>query len=222
MSGLEIVPDSGNLPDGPPVRVTFSQELFNLAGQFSERPVRLGELLDATKGRGFHLLLVFITLPFLTPIPLPGFSILFGLIVALIGSRMALGQKPWLPRKLLDRELPPGFLAKMLGAASRVLKFLERFLQPRLLFLHEQLLYRRLAGVLIALSGLYLVLPLPVPFSNGLPAWTVLLLSAAALERDGLCFIAGCVMFVLATAFFVLLVLGGAQTLNYLRQSILG
>ena len=157
-------------------------------------------------------------LPFLTPIPLPGFSIPFGLVVAIIGARMALGQQPWLPQKLLSRELPAGFLAKLLAAAGRVVKFLEWFLRPRLLFLHEQLIYRRLAGVLIALSGLYLVLPLPVPFSNGLPAWTVLLLSAAALSRDGLCFIAGCVMFVLATTFFVLLAIGGTQLVEQLHR----
>ncbi|MDB6172241.1 MAG: Exopolysaccharide synthesis, ExoD [Chthoniobacteraceae bacterium] len=203
-------------------RVTFSQELRDLAAEFAERPVRVGEILDATKGRGFHLLLVLIALPFLTPIPLPGFSVPFGLVVAVIGARMALGQRPWLPKKLLSRELPPGFLLKVLAATGRVLKILERFLRPRLLFLHEQVLYRRLAGALIALSGLYLVLPLPVPFSNGLPAWTVLLLSAAALERDGLCFIAGCAMFLVATAFFVLLAVGGAQTWDYLRQAIMG
>ena len=147
---------------------------------------------------------------------MPGFSIPFGLVVALIGTRMALGQKPWLPQKLLARELPAKFLPKLLATGSRILKFLERPLRPRLTFLHKQLIYRRLAGILIALSGLYLVLPLPVPFSNGLPALTVLLLSAAALTRDGLCFIAGCCMFVLATTFFVLLTLGGKQIMDHL------
>lgn len=211
--------DSTAEPARPP---TFSQELRELAGRFAERPVRLGEILDATKGRGFNLLLVLIALPFLTPIPLPGFSVPFGLVVAVIGARMALGQKPWLPRKLLAWELPAGFLSKLLSVASRVLKFLEWFLRPRLAFLSELLVFRRLAGVLIALSGLFLLLPLPVPFSNGLPAWTVLLLSAAALERDGLCFIAGCAMFIVATTFFALLAFGGVEAVEQLRRAIPG
>ena len=223
MSSTKNIMKVGDTPGGSaPHPETFSRELRDLAGQFAERPVRLGEILDATKGRGFHLLLVLIALPFLTPIPLPGFSIPFGLVVAVIGTRMALGQKPWLPQKLLVRELHAGFLKKLLGAASRALTFLERFLRPRLAFLHEHLIYRRLAGVLIALSGLFLVLPLPVPFSNGLPAWTVLLLSAAALARDGLCFIAGCVMFLMAAAFFALLALGGSQAVEQLRRVITG
>ena len=88
--------------NNPPTaaHVPFSQELRTLTEQFAQRPVRLAELLDATKGRGFHLLLALITLPFLTPIPLPGFSMPFGFVVALIGGRMALGQKPWLPQTL--------------------------------------------------------------------------------------------------------------------------
>lgn len=200
----------------------FSQELRELADRFAARKVTVGELLEATKGRGYNLLMVLIALPFLTPIPLPGFSIPFGMVVAVIGARLALGQKPWLPQRLLSRELPPGFLAKLVNAAGRVLKFLEWFLRPRLLFLHNHLIYRRLAGVLILISGLYLVLPLPVPFSNGLPGWTVLLISAAALERDGLCFLAGCVMFLVSTAFFALLAFGGVELLGQFRQWITG
>lgn len=203
-----------------PKRVTFSEELAELVAHFAERPVRLGEILEATHGRGYNLLLVFVSLPFLSPIPLPGFSIPFGVLVAIIGTRTALGQKPWLPQKLLMKELPAGFLAKLLKAASRVVKFMERFLRPRLDFLHEQFIYRRLAGLLIALSGLFLVLPFPIPFTNGLPAWTILLISAAALERDGACFIAGCTMFLVTTAFFTLLAFGGAEVLDHLRDTI--
>ncbi len=203
----------------PPQRVTLSQELLELAGRFAERPVQLGEILDATQGRGFNLLLVFIALPFLTPIPLPGFSIPFGLVVALIGARMALGQKPWLPRKLLTRELPPRFLSELMKTASRVVKWLEFFLRPRLGLFNSHSVFRRGAGVLIMLSGCFLIIPLPIPFSNSLPASTVLLLAAAALQRDGLAFLAGCGLFVITTAYFLLLAFGGAQAVERLRRA---
>ena len=68
-----------------------------------------GAILAATQGRGFDLLLVLICLPFLTPIPLLGLSTPFGLVVFLIGARLAFGRHPWLPRRLLERELPSGF-----------------------------------------------------------------------------------------------------------------
>ena len=46
-----------------PHRPTFSQELAKLAQAFSDRPTRISEILEATKGRGFDLLLVCISLP---------------------------------------------------------------------------------------------------------------------------------------------------------------
>jgi hypothetical protein len=99
-----------------------------------------------------------------------------------------------------------------------MVRVLEFFLRTRLVFMHDHFIFRRVAGALIALSGMFLLAPLPVPFTNLLPAWTVLLLAAGALERDGLFFIAGCVSFVATTAFFALLALGGAQALERIRQ----
>lgn len=198
------------------VKRTFSQELRELAEEWADRPIALENILEATQGRGFQMLLVFLALPFLTPLPLPGFSIPFGLVVTLIGTRLSLGQRPWLPQKLLKRKLPPRFLQKLIKATGGILRGLEYFLRPRLVWMQDAMLFRRVAGVLIALSGIYMLAPLPIPFSNGLPAWTVLLLAAGALERDGLFFIVGCVSFVVSTGFFLFLGLGGAHLFNAL------
>jgi hypothetical protein len=203
-------------------RPRFSQELRHLAQQFAGRPARLSEILAATQGRGFNLLLLLIGLPFLTPIPLPGFSTPFGFVVLLIGARLALGRRPWLPKKILQRELPARFIARLLGAASRIVRWLEVLLRPRLDFLHEQWIYRRIAGTLIMLSGLLLLLPLPIPLSNSFPALTVVLLAAGAMERDGLSFLAGCGAFVATLAYFGLLAFGGAHLLNNLWHTVFG
>lgn len=197
-----------------PGKVPFSQELRELANRFAERRVQLREILEATKGRGFNLMLVFIALPFITPIPLPGFSIPFGLVAAIIGARLALGKGPWLPKKLLQRELPPRFLTNLLRAASRIVRGLEFFLRPRLAYMNDYFIFRRLAGAIIMLSGLLLLLPLPLPFSNSLPALTILLLAAGALERDGVFFLAGCSIFLVTITYFAFLGLGGAHILD--------
>ena len=206
--------------ESPPVpwlpRAKFSQELLNLAHQFADRPARLSEILAATQGRGFDFLLLLIALPFLTPIPLPGLSTPFGIVVLVIGARLALGRRPWLPQMLLRRELPAEFLAKVLAAASRAVRWLEVLLRPRFDFLHEQWIYRRVAGTLIMLSGLLLLLPVPVPLTNSFPALTVVLLAAGAMERDGLFFLAGCAAFVVTLAYFGLLAFGGAYVLGNL------
>jgi hypothetical protein len=210
------------MPTTPAHRAKFSQELQDLAKQFADRPARLSEILAATQGRGFNLLLLVIGLPFLTPIPLPGLSSPLGFVVLLIGARLALGHRPWLPEKILHRELPARFIARLLGAASRIVRGLEVLLRPRLDFLHEQWIYRRIAGTLILISGFLLLLPLPIPLSNSLPALTVVLLAAGAMERDGVFFLAGCAVFSATLAFFGLLAFGGAHLLDNLRHTVFG
>lgn len=192
----------------------FSDELYDLARNFSERPTCLRSIFEATQGRGYGLLLLLIALPFLSPIPFPGLSTPFGFVVLLIGSRLAVGRTPWLPRRLLDREIPPGFLPRLLRASGRVIRWLEFLSRPRLRFLQEHWFYQRIAGALIAVSGLLLLLPIPVPFTNTFPALPVVLLSAGAIERDGLFFIGGCIAFLVAVGYFVLLAMGGFHVVN--------
>ncbi len=201
---------------------TFSAELGELMARFNDRPVTFGELLQATQGRGYHLLLLIIALPFVGPIPLPGFSIPFGLVVTLLGTRISLNKMPWLPQRLLRRELPGPTLVKVLGAASRLMRGVEYFLRPRLGFVPAHEIFSRVAGFLIAISGLMLMLPLPLPFSNSLPAWTIILLAAGALGRDGLFFFAGCASFAISVAFFTLVALGGMSVMEKLRSYFFG
>ncbi|MFZ0710673.1 MAG: exopolysaccharide biosynthesis protein, partial [Terrimicrobiaceae bacterium] len=77
---------------------------------------------------------------------------------------------------------------------------------------------------IILICGGLLLLPLPLPFSNALPALTVVLLAAGMLEKDGYFVIAGLLMFVITLIFFGSLFLGGAATVIWLKEqwSVLG
>jgi hypothetical protein len=61
--------------------------------------------------------------------------------------------------------------------------------------------------VMLVAAGV-LMLPLPIPFTNTVPAWVILLVAAGLLERDGLVLAAGYVVF--AAGVTVVLALGGA------------
>ena len=52
----------------------LSEELQRLIESFAERSVRLREVLEVMHGRGYTMLLILVTFPFCTPIPLPSFS----------------------------------------------------------------------------------------------------------------------------------------------------
>lgn len=190
---------------------TLSSQLARLAAGFADRPVRLGELIDLLQLRGYDAVLIFLAFPFITPVPLPGFSSIFGTVIALLGLRMALAQRPWVPDRIKAHVLPARFLPKLLLVTSQMFGRLEKLLKPRLFYPEYPAAFQRTSGVIILACGLLLLLPLPVPFSNAFPALTIILLAAAGLERDGAVFIAGCVQFVLCLGFFALLGLGGSE-----------
>jgi hypothetical protein len=196
----------------------LSDELAALVETFGERPVRPRDIINVLHGRAYTLLLLLLALPFCTPIPLPGFSMPFGLIIAFLGFRLALDQRPWLPDRLLDMTLPPRFFTRLLRGARRLVQILETFLRPRLGGLMHARIFRHGCGVMILTCGLLLLLPLPIPFSNGLPALTVVLIAGAMLEEDGACLAAGLLAFVLTLSFYAGLAWGGFEGVERLRD----
>ena len=59
------------------------------------------------------------------------------------------------------------------------------------LFLHAGQGMLRLIGLGIVIARLGLMLPLPIPFSNNIPAWAIVLLAIGMMEKDGLCVLLG-------------------------------
>ncbi|MBI2813479.1 MAG: exopolysaccharide biosynthesis protein [Opitutae bacterium] len=179
----------------------LSEELIELRQRVAERAVTIRELLYVLKGRAYMLLVILLTLPFLLPLPLPGLSTPFGLAIMLICLRLALGQRPWLPKSIQRRELPPGFIPRLLDLAARIIGWLERVLRPRWLVLTEHGLIRQLHAIMMVAAAVILLLPLPIPFSNSLPGWSILLLASGLLERDGRAIVFGYLMFALSVVY---------------------
>jgi hypothetical protein len=201
---------------GKPRRL--SEDLAAIVQEFQREPVTLRELITQLRGRGHVLLVMLLALPFRTPIPLPGLSTPFGLVIALIGLRLTLGQKPWLPARLLDTALPPKLFVNVLAAARKILRGFELLLRPRLPWLTSSRTLLQLHALPIFLAALLLLLPLPVPFSNLIPAFSILLLSAGLLERDGLFLLAGHLTFACAVGFFGIIAFAGAEGFDALRE----
>lgn len=196
----------------PPLPRKLSEELADLREQVGTRAVTLREVIYRLRGRAYSLLLILLCLPFTQPIPLPGLSTPIGLAIAFIAMRLALGQRPWLPKKLQRKILPAGFFAKTFAVAAWVLRILESFLRPRWPLICANRSALQIHALIMLIAALVLLLPLPIPFSNTFPGWTILLLAAGMLERDGLFILLGYVTFILGTAYFVLL----GETANHL------
>lgn len=196
----------------------LSEHFTNLIETLSAHPVQLREILAVMHARAYTLLLILLALPFCLPIPLPGFSTPFGVVIALIGARLSLRLDPWLPRRVLDYEISSALLLRLLTGSRKFVRGLEYLLRPRWSLLLDLGLLHHLYGAIILICGGLLLLPLPVPFSNALPALTVVLLAAGMLEKDGYFVIAGLLMFAITLIFFGGLFLGGAATVLWLEE----
>ena len=91
---------------------------------------------------------------------------------------------------------------------------MELFLRPRWTWLLDTGVLHHAYGAIILVCGLLLLLPLPVPFTNALPALTVVLLAAAMLERDGWFVIAGLALFAATLSFFSVVFFSGTAAAN--------
>jgi hypothetical protein len=194
----------------------LSVELAELRDRSGERAITLREVIYVLGGRAYTLLVLLLALPFITPIPLPGLSVPFGVAIALIALRLSLGQRPLLPKSLQRKELPPGFINKVFVFAEKILRFFEKFLRPRLTFLSDTPLLVQLHALLMLLAALALLLPLPIPFTNSFPAWAILLMAAGLLERDGLFILSAYVVFAAGVLYFVFLGEAAAQLVQAL------
>ncbi len=200
----------------------LSEEIDAIIAIISEHPIRIRDLLAVMKGRAYNLLLIFLALPFCLPIPLPGLSTVFGTIIALIGLRLMLHQQPALPERMLNTQLSPKVLIRVLTTARRLATSFEYLLRPRWSFMVEWPILHRMNGAIICISGVFLLLPLPVPFSNLLPAVTIISVAAAMLERDGYFVILGIFFFIANLIFFGGIFIGGAAAVISLREYFKG
>jgi hypothetical protein len=196
-------------PKFKPADKRFSTVLFDIARTIDLQGLTLRELLERFGERGLLMLCIVLTIPFLLPASIPGSSIPFGLVIALNGIGILTHRSPWLPAVLMNRRLDAKHLIVVLEKAGRLFTRLEGLMHPRLLVLTHGGTIGRFNGILLVLSGILLMAPLPLPFSNTLPAYAVLFLSAGSLERDGYLILAGYLMVLLTIAYFGSLALFG-------------
>ena len=222
--GISVEPDPFERPPAPsswtgssdlttpniPIKPRkLSEEIQRLIDQFQMQSVTLRELIAVLEGRAYDLLLLLLALPFLLPIPVPGLSTAFGLIIALVAARLMVGRRPWLPRRLLDMRLPPKFFPLLLGSARRILRAFELLLRPRALWITAHPL-PQLHALLIFVAAVVLMLPLP-PGTNFPPALVIVVMAGGLLERDGLFVLGAYVAFALNIIFFALFAFYGTK-----------
>ncbi len=168
----------------------ISADLMRLLPLADGKALTIQQIADHLRERGWALLTLFLAAPF--PIPnIPGLSVPFGMAIGLIGWAFMLRRKPWLPQFVMKTKLDFSTLEKVLPFISRLMVRLERWTKPRLRWLVSGPTMTSIIGLGIVSGGFFLALPLPIPFTNGPPALSIIFLVVGMLCRDGVMVIIG-------------------------------
>lgn len=166
-----------------------SQLLRDFLASHTEPRISLGALRDALGDRGFGVLLFIFALPNLVPVNIPLLSAVLGLPLVLLAAQLSYGRhKPWFPDWLTAQSFPRQGFSNVVLRALPYLERTERLLRPRLAVLLSWT-GERVIGVIILI--LALVLTLPIPFANWLPACAISIIALAILEKDGVAVLVG-------------------------------
>ena len=149
-------------------------------GQERER-ISIADLLHALEHRAIGALMFIFAVPNAIPVP-PGVSAVLGAPLIFLSFQLMLGQRPWLPKIITDRSLSRVDFEKVVDLAAPWLAKAERLMRPRYQFLAKSPA-EYLAGLVCLI--LSIILFLPIPLGNMLPAFTICVLALGVLERDG-------------------------------------
>lgn len=131
------------------------------------------EILSIFESLGPSVAAILLALPFLQPLPLIGLSTPLGLTIALSGVAIALDRPIWLPSRFSRTLISSAIILKKIAVLEGLTVKLGGFFQHSNERLEPLTKSTRLwLGANIVVHGLLLALPLPVPFSNTVPAWT--------------------------------------------------
>ena len=179
-------------PSGRPL----SDVLFEIAVDTTRPRISIGHLLKALDDRALAALLLIFALPNAIPMP-PGTSSVLGTPLVFLTAQLALARSPWLPAFIAKRSMSRPDFAAIVARLAPWLARAEKLLKPRLLWVTTPLGERLIGLICLCLA---VVLVLPIPFGNMLPAAAIALMALGVLERDGLWVIAGLAVAVAAIA----------------------
>lgn len=194
----------------------ISDRLDQLAAQAKTvgDEVSLQWIFETLHERAFGFFLLILALPCCIPF-LYGIPQVVSLPLMFVSAQIVAGRSvPWLPARLGARSVSTDGLASLAERAGPWLRRIEMFSRPRLGVLTRAPMDRVIGLALVLFSASILV---PLPGTNTVPGFAVVIIAMGLLQRDGILVALGAL---LGTAWIATLVLAGATLASILRAWI--
>lgn len=160
----------------------FSSQLSEPIGQSEE--VTLNEILSIAGERTFGFLFVLLSLPSALPIPAPGYSTPFGILIFLLAAQLIIGrEQPWFPEKFRKKGFERSQIQSVLKKGVPWLQKIEMVAKPRLTPVCTSRTGQTVIGIAIALMSISMMIP--IPLTNTLPAIGIFVTGFGLLDDDG-------------------------------------
>lgn len=169
----------------------MSERLIKALDDVRELPhITLGKVVEHVEEEALLILCLIAILPFMQPIPIPGLSSILGLIVLLQGVGLIVRGRPLLTNKMKNLHIPHEKFEIIYKAALKFSVFsskISAFKHP----ITNSRAVHVVCGISIVLAAAFLSLPLPIPFSNLIPALSIFFICIGLLEEDLILIITG-------------------------------
>ena len=185
--------------------------------------VTLAEILSLAGERIFGFLFVILSLPSALPIPAPGYSVPFGILMLLLALQLIFGrQRPWLPEKMMNGSMSLEKVRGVLKIGLPWLQKIEALTKPRIAYICTSLPGRVIIGIAIALMSISMMIP--IPGTNTLPAIGIFVTGFGLVEDDGAISLAGLVLCLLGAtlsiSILVAVIWGGSSLLDVIKEQL--
>ncbi|MGM0439301.1 MAG: exopolysaccharide biosynthesis protein [Patescibacteria group bacterium] len=150
-----------------------------------EDDITLKELVENVGVKGYGLLFLILSIPSAMPVPAPGYSSFFSIIMLTLGFRMLIDKTPYVPKFLEEKRIKKETLEKIARYSDIYLKYLEKITKPRLNFLINEKL---IAALIIFMASF---MTIPYPLTNTAPSVSIFILAFSLINKDGLITILG-------------------------------
>jgi hypothetical protein len=182
--------------DPEPSRVTVSEALVGCIERIPHDRPSIGQVTAALGPRALPVATLMFALPNCVPAP-PGVGSALGLPVLLLGIALMTGRGLWLPGFVHRRSIRRNLLLDVLGRGRSLVGRIESRLRPRFHHIVSGP-SERLLGATVAVLGL--VICLPVPLTNFLPAIGAAMIGLGLAASDGVVAAIGVVVGIVGVA----------------------
>jgi hypothetical protein len=201
---------------------TFSSRISKIPSQISHDGTTLKDFLDIIGEEGQLFTCIILTGPFLLPVSIPGSSIPFGLAIFLICVSIILNARMLLPSRIMNYNISKNNLEKILNGIIPIMGRIEKFINPRFLVLCSGSRVDKFNAALMGFCSLLLTLPLPVPLTDFLPAYSILFMALGSLECDGYLILIGYILTIITATYFTITAILGWDVIVSVFSFIIG